>query len=167
MSKNWNLIRKQNTWAETLAELVQDAKAALKGGAAERASVRADLRAFIDQSPNFDDSVPVDKYDELASQLHKKLVQADLEDELAKMEGRQASYAAILKEIRDITDTANEAADMISLNRVRKVVDSVAEAIDVLKEVRDSIDTTDQAKLAKSLDGLLAAFSSLRMVVKS
>ena len=91
MSKNWNLVRKQNTWAETLADLVQDAKAALKTGATERGSVRADLRAFIDQSPNFDDAVPVDKYDELASQLHKKLVQADLEDELAKMEGREPS----------------------------------------------------------------------------
>ena len=167
MSKNWNLIRKQNTWAETLADLVQDAKAALKAGATERGSVRADLRAFIDQSPNFDDAVPVDKYDELASQLHKKLVQADLEDELAKMEGREPSYAAILKEIRDITSMANEAADLISLNRVRKVVDSVAEAIDSLKAIRDSIDASDQPKLTKSLDGLLTAFSSLQTAVKT
>jgi hypothetical protein len=167
MSKNWNLIRKKGIWSETLADLIQEAKAALKASSTERSAVRADLRDFIDQSPDFDDSIPVSKYDEIASKLHKQLVQADLEDELAKMESRQPVYSEILQEIRCINDDANAAADAISLNRVRKVVDSVADAVDSLKELRDEIDKSDEPKLAKSLDELLTAFSSLRNVVKS
>jgi len=166
MSRNWTLIRKQGIWGETLVDLIKDAKAAVAAGAAERDAVRADLRDFIDQSPNFDDSIPVDKYDEVAGNLHKELVQADLEDQLSNMEGRQASYTEILKEIRRIADEANAAADAISLNRVRKVVDSVTEAFDSLKEVRDSINKADEPKLVQSLDALLEAFKSVKNAVK-
>jgi len=166
MSKNWSLIRANNAWEEVLAELIQETKAAIKAGAVERSAVRSDLREFIEQSPNFDNTVPIDKLDEIASKLHKKLVQADLEDELAKMEARQPSFADILKEIRVITEEANDAADAISLNRVRKVVDSVADALESLQQIRDSIDKADEPKLAKSLDELLSAFETLRATVK-
>jgi hypothetical protein len=162
MSKDWKLIRKNNAWAEVLTELIKDAKAAIKSGAAMRAVVRADLRNFIDQSPNFDDTVPIDKYDEVAARLHKQLVQADLEDELAQLESRAPDFAAILGELRAITGEANNAAETISLNRVRKIVDSVADAVESLNEVRDSINADDDPNLAKSLDELLKAFKSLQ-----
>lgn len=167
MSRNWNLVRKQNAWEEVLTELIGEAKAAIKSGEAERGLVRADLRDFIDQSPNFDDSIPIDKYDDIAGKLHKQLVQADLEEELAQQGGRTPDFAAILKEVRGIADEANAAADAISLNRVRKVVDSVADGIAALKEVRKSIADSDEPKLAKSLDELLDAFEAVRVAVKS
>ena len=165
MSRNWTLIRKQNAWEDVLAELIAETKAAIKSGGAERGIVRADLRDYIDQSPNFDDTIPVGKYDEIASKLHKQLVQADLEEELAQQEGRTPDFAGILKEVRAITEEANTAAETISLNRVRKVVDSVADAIDSLKEVRKSIAASDEPKLAKSLDELLDAFAAVRTAV--
>ena len=167
MSRNWNLVRKQNIWEEVLGELMLEAKEAVKSGSAERDAVRADLREFVDQSPDFDNSIPVDKFDELASRLHKKLVQADLEEELAKLEGRQPVFTGILAEIREVAGEANEAADMISLNRARKVVDSVVDAMDSLKEIRKSIDAKDAPKLAGSLDEMLAAFETVRKSLKS
>jgi hypothetical protein len=166
MSKNWKLIRKQAIWAEVLADLIQETKAALKGGSAERTAVREDLRSFIEQSPNFDDSIPIDKYDEIASRLHKQLLQADLEEELAKLENRQPSFAGILQQVRAITEDTNEAAVAISLNRVRKVVDSVAGAINSLQEIREAIDQADDPQLAKAVDELLGAFKSLQSAVE-
>jgi hypothetical protein len=166
MSRNWTLIRKQKAWGDVLAELIAETKAAIKSGAAERSNVRADLREFIDQSPNFDDAVPIDKYDEIAAKLHKQSVQADLEDELARQEGRTPDFAAILKQVRAITDAANAAAESISLNRVRKVVDSLVDAVDSLKDVRKSMAASDEPTLAKSLDDLLEAFEAVRTAVK-
>ena len=167
MSKNWEVIRRQGAWAETLAELIAEAKTALKAGTAERSAVRDDLREFVDQSPNFDDSIPVQAYDELANRLHKQLVQADLEEELAKIENRRPAYSAILQQLRAITAEANQAAESISLKRVRKVVDSLAEAVESLKAIRDSIEQADDPKLVQALNDLLDAFDGLRKQVAS
>ena len=165
MSKDWNQIRRQGAWAETLSLLIKEAKAALKAGPDQRSGVREDLRQFVDQSPNFDDSVPIDKYDEVAGRLHKQLVQADLEEELARMENRQPAFTEIAAEMRQIAGDANELAGKISLTRVRKVVDSVAEAVESLREMRDTLEEQDQAKLVKTVDELLKAFQSLQKQV--
>jgi hypothetical protein len=148
MSINWEELQTYEDWADTLKDLMDNARKALeKNESAARGAAKRELITFIDESPNW----LIRNLDDVAHEAIKDLGKADINEALAGLENRTVELIRLTKSVKSIAEDAEEVASSLRLEKARIVVDSSTNVVNAIKELRNELESTGKDKKLETL----------------
>lgn len=164
MSINWEGLQTYEDWADTLKDLLENARKALeKDDAAARGAAKRELITFIDQSPNW----LIRNLDDVAHEAIKDLGKADISEAITSIENRTVELIRLTKSMKSIAEDAEEAASSLRLEKARRVVDSSTSVVNAINELRNELDSTGNDKKLETLaTAAIKAVQNLRGAVE-
>ena len=154
-------------WKDALkAILDRAAQAAKKKGdtLTERLKISKEFTAFIRSSrPNVPEILELDA---IAKKAAIDLLRKEIEDRVAKIQSRDAEYAALIK-VTEARIVANkEAAATLRLTKVTAAIDAATQTVESFKKAKESLkDTASDQKLSKALDDATKTVEALKKLL--
>ena len=164
MSINWEELQTYEDWADTLKDLLDNARKALeKNDAAVRGATKRELITFVDESPNW----LIRNLDDMAHEAIKDLGKADINEAITAIENRTVDLIRLTKSVKRIAEDAEEAASSLRLEKARRVADSSTNLVNAIKELRNELDSTGKDKKLENLgSAAIKAVQDLRAAVE-
>lgn len=150
------------TWTASLDELLAAARGAVEAGdATQRAEVRTNLLAFMEECPN---GLGLD---DLAYEAIRTLVRAEVGSAIQDVAERTADLVRLSRRLGEVATANRAAADAIRLTKVKKAVDSLSGAIVSVKDLKSSIEAgADGDKIRAAIDRTIRSIQSLRSKIE-
>ena len=164
MSISWEGLQTYEDWADTLKDLLENARKAIeKDDAAARGAAKRELITFIDESPNW----LIRNLDDVAHEAIKDLGKGDISEAITSIENRTVELIRLTKSMKSIAEDAEEAAGSLRLEKARRVVDSSTNVVNAIKELRNELDSTGKDKKLETLaNAAIKAVQDLRGAVE-
>jgi hypothetical protein len=161
----WDSIEGVAGWRDKLAQLLDEAKRAVKNQDRDaRFGVAERLNEFIAMSRP--QTPEIQRLDDLAAGSAVALMQQTIDEQLAALTARSAELAKLTKELNSQAATAAASAESIRLTRVREVVSTLTRSVEALNEFRAALDAHDPATLGASVEDLLGRIQDLRNAIE-
>ncbi len=161
----WDDIRDFEGWKQKLGELLAEAAAACKSEDVEpRFKLCQRLNDFVLQSGPNDEKIRA--LDKIASAAASDLMRLTIEERLKAMVERNTELARLTKEFEAQAKVADQEAGAIRLEKARKAVFSLTDAVGAIKELGSALDEEKDADLAARLDRALKSIQDLRSLIE-
>jgi len=107
--------------------------------------------------------------DQIARDLHSRISADQIETSLTELESGAARLAALAARLGNLTSDNRAAAKSISLDPVKKAVDTMTAMVDSVKALKSGLkaDDPDEARVAAEIQKLVDQFQTLRAAISS
>lgn len=159
----WPKLKGFDAWNKELAKLLAEAtKAAQEDSFSVRLKVSQDLSEFIDYSrPS---SEEVDALDEIAANASIGLMNMQIDERLAQMQGRTAEYKQLTKAVANFAKDNKKQASAIRLENIESILLSTSKTILAVNQLKETLDTESETEqqLAKAMEKAVKTLFKLK-----